>query len=233
MSQRPSRPSARRPRGYLNGDGAGLTDEQWAVLEPLLPRGTKPGRPPERTKRQLIEGIPVADPDGRAVARRAAGYGPWQTVYGLFRRLAAERDLAGDPGRPAGPRRCGRADQVITAGQRGDSPQFQVVLGRIRVPRPGRGRPRTRPRRVLADKAYGSRASRACLRRRGTRCTIPEKADQVRHRQAKGRRGGRPPAFDPEDYKARHGVDGSYPAVESRLGPGGSTVSVARKSQQA
>ena len=34
---------------------------------------------------------------------------------------------------------------VITAGQRGDSPQFQAVLGRIRVPRPGRGRPRTRP----------------------------------------------------------------------------------------
>ncbi|HTX25412.1 MAG TPA: hypothetical protein VME19_00185 [Streptosporangiaceae bacterium] len=27
---------------------ADLTDEQWAVLEPLLPRGTKPGRPPER-----------------------------------------------------------------------------------------------------------------------------------------------------------------------------------------
>ena len=29
----------------------------WAVLEPLLLRGTKPGRPPERTKRQLIDGI--------------------------------------------------------------------------------------------------------------------------------------------------------------------------------
>jgi len=48
---------------------------------------------------------------------------------------------------------------VITAGQRGDSPQFQVVLGRIRVPRPGRGRPRTRPGRVLADKAYVSRGN--------------------------------------------------------------------------
>ena len=96
---------------------------------------------------------------------------------------------------------------VITAGQRGDSPQFQAVLGRIRVPRPGRGRPRTRPRRVRADKAYGSRANRAYLRRRGIRCTIPDKADQVRHRKARGRRGGRPPAFDPEDYKARHAVE--------------------------
>jgi transposase len=96
---------------------------------------------------------------------------------------------------------------VVTAGQRGDSPQFQVVLSRIRVPRPGPGRPRTRPDRVLGDKAYGSRANRAYLRHRGIRCTIPEKADQVRHRKAKGRNGGRPPAFEPEIYKQRHAVE--------------------------
>jgi transposase len=60
---------------------------------------------------------------------------------------------------------------------------------------------------VLADKAYGSRANRAYLRRRGIRCTIPEKADQVRHRTAKGRAGGRPPAFDPHLYTLRHAVE--------------------------
>jgi transposase len=96
---------------------------------------------------------------------------------------------------------------VITAGQRGDSPQFQAVLERIRVPRPGTGRPRHRPGRVLADKAYGSRANRAYLRRHGIRCTIPEKADQVRHRKNRGSGGGRPPAFDPELYKLRHAVE--------------------------
>lgn len=96
---------------------------------------------------------------------------------------------------------------VITAGQRGDSPQFQVVLGRIRVARPGRGRPRTRPDRVLADKAYGSRDNRAYLRRRGVRCTIPQKTDQERHRKAKGRAGGRPPAFDEQVYQQRHAVE--------------------------
>lgn len=74
---------------------------------------------------------------------------------------------------------------VITAGQRGDYPQFEVVLGGIRVPRPGSGRPRTRPRRVRADKAYVSRKNRACLRRRGIRCTIPDKADQARNRRKK------------------------------------------------
>lgn len=96
---------------------------------------------------------------------------------------------------------------VITAGQRGDSPQFETVLGRIRVPRLGPGRPRTRPRRVRADKAYASRKNRAYLRRRGIRCTIPEKADQVRNRRKLGSHGGRPPTFDPEDYKARHAVE--------------------------
>jgi transposase len=96
---------------------------------------------------------------------------------------------------------------VITAGQRGDSPQFQAVLDGIRVPRPGRGRPRTRPGRALGDKAYGSRANRAYLRQRGILCTIPEKADQIRNRKNKGRSGGRPPAFDPELYKLRHSVE--------------------------
>ena len=47
---------------------------------------------------------------------------------------------------------------------------------------------------MLADKAYGSRGNRAYLRRRGIRCTIPEKADQVRHRKNKGR-AWRPPAL--------------------------------------
>jgi transposase len=96
---------------------------------------------------------------------------------------------------------------VVTAGQRGDSPQFTTVLERINVPRTGRGRARTRPDRVLADKAYGSRANRAYLRKRGIRCTIPEKADQIRHRKKRGRQGGRRPAFDKEIYKQRHAVE--------------------------
>jgi transposase len=96
---------------------------------------------------------------------------------------------------------------VLTAGQRGDSPQFAAVLGSIRVPRLGVGRPRTRPDRVLADKAYSSRANRVYLRCRGIRATIPEKDDQAAHRRAKGRRGGRPPTFDAAIYKLRHAVE--------------------------
>ncbi len=96
---------------------------------------------------------------------------------------------------------------IITAGQRGDSPQFQPVLEKISVPRLGLGRPRKRPDRVRADKAYGSRANRAYLRRRGIFCTIPEKADQIRHRKNRGSRGGRHPKFCKIDYRARHAVE--------------------------
>jgi transposase len=96
---------------------------------------------------------------------------------------------------------------VVTAGQRGDSPQFIAVLRRIRVARLGGGRPRTRPDLVLADKAYTSKANRAHLHRRGIQACIPSKADQDAHRKAKGSTGGRPPAFDSHVYRQRHAVE--------------------------
>jgi transposase len=96
---------------------------------------------------------------------------------------------------------------LITAGHWGDSPQFTAVLDQIAVARPGPGRPRTRPDRVLGDKAYGARANRAYLRRRGIAATIPEQADRIAHRKRRGSNGGRPPAFDREIYKQRHAVE--------------------------
>jgi transposase len=96
---------------------------------------------------------------------------------------------------------------VITAGHRGDSPQFTVVLDNIRVPRLRGGADRTRPDRVLADKAYSSRHNRAYLRRRGIKATIPVKEDQAANRRKRGPRGGRPPAFHAGIYKQRHAVE--------------------------
>ncbi|MET7710982.1 IS5 family transposase [Streptomyces sp. NPDC005407] len=249
-----------------------LTNAQWAKLEPLLPVGKKPGRPPVHTKRQLIDGIRWRTRAGAPWRDVPERYGPWETVYGLFRRWqrdgtwhrifeqlqaradaeglitwdvsvdstiarahqhaagARKKDLQVEP--PGGvfaepdDHGLGRSrgglttklhlaveqaqkpmSLVITAGQRGDSPEFQVVLGRIRVPRLGPGRPRTRPDKVRADKAYGSRANRAYLRKRGIRCTIPEKRDQIANRKKRGSNGGRPPKFDKADYKERHAVE--------------------------
>ncbi|WP_435804355.1 IS5 family transposase [Streptomyces avermitilis] len=250
-----------------------LTNAQWAKLEPLLPAGKKPGRPPVHTKRQLIDGIRWRTRAGAPWRDVPERYGPWETVYGLFRRwqrdgtwhrifeqlqaradteglitwdVSVDSTIARAHQHAAGARKKGicRSSRpevcspsptnhglgrsrgglttklhlaveqaqkpmslVITAGQRGDSPQFQVVLGRIRVPRLGPGRPRTRPDKVRADKAYGSRANRAYLRKRGIRCTIPEKRDQIANRKKRGSHGGRPPQFDAADYKERHAVE--------------------------
>jgi transposase len=96
---------------------------------------------------------------------------------------------------------------VITAGQRGDSPQFTTVLEGIRVPRLRGGQARTRPDRVLADKAYSCRHNRAYLRRRGIKATIPIKDDQAANRRKKGPKGGRPPAFHAGMYRQRHAVE--------------------------
>lgn len=65
---------------------------------------------------------------------------------------------------------------VVTAGQRGGSPQFEPVLAKVRVPRIGAGRPRVRPDRVRADKAYASRRNRAypCMFVRSTSWTSRE-----------------------------------------------------------
>ncbi|MFH8624733.1 hypothetical protein ACH4A8_23075 [Streptomyces vietnamensis] len=41
----------------------------------------------------------------------------------------------------------------------------------------------------------------------GIRRTIPDKADQARNRRKLGSRGGRPPHFDPVDYRERHTVE--------------------------
>ena len=251
-----------------------LTDAQWAVLEPLLPRPKKPGRPPKWSKRQLIDGIRWRVRTGAPWRDVPECYGHWRTVYGLYRRWQRSgvwaRILAGLQGRadalglitwdvsvdstiarahqhaagarrdshaqvepPAGNDTAEPADHalgrsrgglttklhlaceqgrkvlafVVTAGQRGDSPQFTTVLQRIRVPRLGVGRPRCRPDRVLADKAYSSNANRGYLRRRGIRCVIPVKADQAANRRKKGSAGGRPPVFDPQAYRLRHSVE--------------------------
>ncbi|MEU3128290.1 IS5 family transposase [Streptomyces sp. NPDC006874] len=103
--------------------------------------------------------------------------------------------------------RCRPLAFVLTPGHYGDGPQLERVLEQVSVPRTGVGRPRTRPDRVLADKAYTSRRNRRYLRRRGIPHTIPERLDQQRHRKNRGSRGGRPTGFDSERYKKRNTVE--------------------------
>ncbi|MFJ8134137.1 IS5 family transposase [Streptomyces hydrogenans] len=131
-------------------------------------------------------GAPAGEPGDHAIGRSRGG-------------LTTKIHLAADA-------HCRPLAFVLTAGQAGDAPAFPEVMARLRVPR-RRGRPRTRPDVVLADKAYSSRAIREHLRKRGIRAVIPVPADQRSHRLRRGSRGGRPPAFDREAYKQRNTVE--------------------------
>ncbi len=64
-----------------------LTDEEWARLEPLMPKPARRGRKPAVDLREILNAI-------RYMARSAGGwrmlpihFGPWQTVYWWFRRF--------------------------------------------------------------------------------------------------------------------------------------------------
>jgi transposase len=63
-----------------------LTDAQWAALEPLLPVGRRPGRPPAWTKRQLIDGIRWRTRVGAPWRDVPECYGSWAAAYAVFRR---------------------------------------------------------------------------------------------------------------------------------------------------
>ena len=60
----------------------------------------------------------------------------------------------------------------VASAQPHESTLAEATLATVRVPQ-ARGRPRTRPKELVADKAYDSRAFRRTLRRRGIKPTLP------------------------------------------------------------
>src|SRR6185437_914653 len=66
-----------------------LTDEQWTIVEPLLPR-SHGGRPPEVDFRMMLNGIFYRNRAGCQWRMLPGDYGPWETVYYWF---AKWRDL--------------------------------------------------------------------------------------------------------------------------------------------
>ena len=69
---------------------------------------------------------------------------------------------------------------VLTPGQQHEATVLEALLEQGAVRRPGRGRPRRRPRRVIGDKGYSAKRIRGYLRQRGMRITIPRKRNECR-----------------------------------------------------
>jgi transposase len=117
---------------------------------------------------------------------------------------------------------------ALTGGNVNDTTMMTVVLDDIRVPRKGKGRPRTRPDRVLADKGYPSKANHAWLRARGIAATIPERDDQIAHRKKKP---GRPIDFGEEQkrrYRGRNVVERCFNRLKQWRGIAMRTDKLAR-----
>jgi putative transposase len=63
-----------------------LSDKEWALLEPLLSRAEKRGRPPKWPTRQIADGVFYLLRSGCSWRMLPREYPPWQTVYYHFRK---------------------------------------------------------------------------------------------------------------------------------------------------
>ena len=61
-----------------------LFDEHWILLRPLLPARAKTGRPPT-DRRLVVNGVLYLLRASCAWRMLPKEYGPWSTVYGVFR----------------------------------------------------------------------------------------------------------------------------------------------------
>ncbi len=195
-----------------SGSGAGLVRPWSAVMNSPVPSGSCSPHPcpwtlPEAGKwadhRKVINTILFRARTGIPWRDLPERYGPWETAAGRHRRRCREEGDA-SRGEPDGREALGRSRSGLTTkihlpadqhkrplvlatrpGRRGDSPISEPLTGAVRLPH-STVRPRARPDRLPADKAYSSRAHRAHLRRRHIAATVDRPLDQREHRQRKG-----------------------------------------------
>ena len=67
---------------------------------------------------------------------------------------------------------------VLSPGQSADQGALTALMEAVAIRRTAGGRPRQRPERVVADRAYSSQAIRTYLRRRGIGAVIPQPSSQ-------------------------------------------------------
>ena len=62
------------------------SDEQWPLIQPLLPEVKTGGRPEKHPRRALVDAILYVERTGCAWRQLPADFPPWQTVYWYFNR---------------------------------------------------------------------------------------------------------------------------------------------------
>jgi transposase len=68
-----------------------LTDEQWALVEPLLPPAGTGGRPEKHPRRAVVDAVLYVVRTGCSWRQLPADFPPWQTVYWYFVRWEKQR----------------------------------------------------------------------------------------------------------------------------------------------
>ena len=67
-----------------------MSDSQWKLIRPLIPAGKTGGRPRNVDMRGIINAILYIVRGGISWRMLPKEYGPWQTVYGYFRKFQRE-----------------------------------------------------------------------------------------------------------------------------------------------
>jgi transposase len=193
LVDRPNRRSLARPARALR-----FLEDRGQPFPPLAgDRGQGPGARRAPVGRRRGRGVRLGGPlrgwddDPSAPARRRGKGGEPETEAlgrsrgGFSTKLHVRAESQGKP-----------VAFVATPGQRHEATAFADLIAGGAGKRAGRRRPKARPKRVVGDTGYSSRAIRPGPRKRGIQVTIPRKVNE-RHRGQ----------FDRATYRRRNRVE--------------------------
>jgi putative transposase len=132
-----------------------LTDDEWRVLEPLLPAAKPGGRPRSVDLREVLNGIRYLLRSGGAWRLVPHEFPPWPTVYAYFRRWEAD----GTWERIAG---VLRRDLRVALGRHAEPSAAVLDSQTVRTTEKGGRAATTGARKSPAASAISSSTPRAC-----------------------------------------------------------------------
>ena len=120
-----------------------LTDEQWQLIEPILPKPGFGGRPRSVDMRQVINAILYLSRTGCAWRMLPKDFGPWSSVYHYFRLFRDDgtwervhATLRGRVRRQAGKRPTPSAGVIDSQSVKTDAPSKTVATATTRERKP-------------------------------------------------------------------------------------------------